>query len=400
MAQRKFRSDDTDRWLHGRGSGKDGDLNVSSNTTLSFANAGAAVALDSKNVTLDIASSFANGDLIGLHQSIDQGGDYGEYEFNRIVSGGGTTSLVLERPATKAFLNNSVAKAQIFELKQFNNITIDSGVTLKPPAWDGQKGGILPLMWRGLFDLNGILDLRELGFRGNNTATADAGNGLQGEGASKVGTSKSRSNTFNGGGGGQGAKSSTGREGGGAGASQYTAGQNGQTGSGGSQLGGLAGSAFAQDELLKIIFGGGGGQGGTDGTQLGAGSPAGSAIAFLIGRTWTIDPSTGIVYLDGADGDDAPSADGGGGGASAPGALLAKVIEASIGTNRILGRAGSGGAGGSAGGGNGGNSGLGNVVFDYLKAVTGSITGSNIGNFTKRQDFSLFRRSYVPASAI
>ena len=84
MAQTKFRSDDTDKWLEGFGDGLDGDLTISSNTTEAPIDSSCSGTAGSYSLTATNAS-FAAGQLILIHKS--RGNTTvtaGEYELNKI----------------------------------------------------------------------------------------------------------------------------------------------------------------------------------------------------------------------------------------------------------------------------------------------------------------------------
>lgn len=396
MAQLQFRSDDNPKkWPLRYGNGGDGDKVVSSNETYNGARAGlvgqytADPNTQNPVITIDDASSFANGDLVIIHQT--RGGQYGKWQLNKIKSGGGSTSLTLSFPLLNDYNNDSPGSGppfdtarhtQIVEMKQYKNVTIDAGFYLAAPSWDGNDGGILPFFVKDTLTVNGQLLLSSKGFRGGTRSDVS---GNTGEGVN--GFFQNAQPYYNGGGGGSKAQSGAG---GGAGGGSASAGNNGSTV--GSGVGGIGGIAVGNSELTEANFGGGGGMGG-DGWQGGNNGDGGYGGAFglIIAKNILVNNSTGSIISAGGVGENSESghqkaAAGGGGGG---GSLLLKGQTVNIGTNRISAPGGNGGIGSTTPnwGASGGNGSIGRIHIDYAKQLLGSAVTPSVSS---RQDKSLF----------
>lgn len=374
MAQTQFRSDDSERWPFGFGTGKDGSLNITTSTSITHALTTGSGTVATKSLTISSASTFENNDLILIYQTTQSGA--GSFELNRIASGGGTTSLTLTLD-----LKNTYSNAQIVEMKEYYNVTIGSGGTLTPSqAFDGSMGGVLAFFVKGTFSQTaGSVTLNGYGFRGG-AGVSNAGHrtGNQGEGYLGTGTQTTPPN-YSGGGGGGAYAGSAGQGSGGGGGANGTAGTDGADGDGGgSGVGGGGGSTGGNAGLTNALFGGGGGSGGT---RDGVGSPTsgsggtGGGFCFIIANNFTV--SGGSITNGGTSGTVAGGDSAGGGGAG--GSTLLKCVTASIGTTLISasGSASAGGAGVA-----GGTGGAGRIHIDY----SGSFSGTTTPTIDSRQD--------------
>jgi hypothetical protein len=149
MPQMQFRSDDTEPWPFGLGSGKDGNLNVTSATPMTNAVAALTGTAGTKTPTLDAVSTFQNADLVLIIQS--RGSGAGNWELNRIASGGGSTTPTL----TFDLKNNYVSGAQIVEMKEYFNVSISGAGSLSPnQAWDTVRGGIMAFFVKGTISMS------------------------------------------------------------------------------------------------------------------------------------------------------------------------------------------------------------------------------------------------------
>ena len=354
MAQIQFRSDDTTTWSESFGDGSDGALTISTNTTDSTTNTTCSGNSGSTTLTVGDSSGFVNGNLVLIHQSRNGGDGAGVWQLNKIQSGGGTTTWTMKYALT----NNYVTTAQVYLLKQYSSVTVNSGITLTSSAWNGTKGGIVAFLCKGTITVTGKIttggpgsgggySIAATGYRGNLAVSSQ--NGVQGEGTAGAGGTISTSANGNGGGGG-GSQSSPNWHGGGGGYAD--AGGNGPNGSGG----GIVGAAGA-----VTANGGHGGYGG--------------GIIVLIGITITV---TGQILADGTDGQVGGDANGGGGGGSG-GSILFK------GTNITLGTGLATAVGAAAGTNSAGAAGQGRIHADYQN----SISGTTAPALDSRQDSSL-----------
>lgn len=341
-----------DRVLTGSsfGDGASGSATISSDPNTRATATGTA---SSASVTAG-STSFANGDLVLLHQT--QGTGAGQWEINRVSSGGGTTSLTMQIALQYTYGTG----AQIIKVPRYTTATVSAhSVT----AWNGTTGGIEVLAANTSVTISGALNAASVGFRGEKTEINENQNGIQGESQSGTGT---RSRSANGTGGGGGTYVSADRKGGGAGGGNATAGENGQTKD--LSLGGLSGTTTNNDDLSSMTFGGAGGQGAYYG-QSAAISQAGNSggIVVIFAKSFTNSSS---VSVNGETGTNAAAATGGG-GSGAGGNILIVCETASLGTNTLT------AAGGSrtvedSNNGYGGAGGNGRIAIHHSGTVTGS----------------------------
>jgi len=345
------------------GSGSDGALIISADTTEAPIDSACTGTISTNSLSATNAS-FTTGQIILIHQT--QGTGAGLYERNEIASyTAGTITLV------NSLSRTFTAGAQVRVLKQYTNVTINSGKTYTAKAWNGTVGGILAFLCNGTLTVTGSIYGTGCGFRGpSGDAGIDKYPALSGEGTSGVSVRQTAANgNAGGGGGGIGALDAQGGGGGGSNGTQGTSGTMGQGDTPGSP-----GSTSGNSQLTTLTFGGAGGAGarGQRDTAGGAGGNGGAIIFIYASNIATI---TGSVVSGGANGLQQVNTanDSGAGGAGAGGSILIKTITADIGTLKITTPGGTGGAAsGSAGA--GGNGGAGRIHVDYYTSVTGTTT--------------------------
>lgn len=377
MAQRQFRSDDTSKWMEGFGNGLDGDLTISSNTTEAPIDSSCSGTAGSYSLTATNAS-FAAGQLILIHKT--RGNTTvtaGSWELNKIssyVAGTITTTY----PLIYSYNDSGADQSQVRVMKQYNNVTINNGITYTSKSWDKNVGGIMAFFAKGTVSgvTGGVINLNGnnanadgsgasggastvgIGFQGGNgyqgQAQAQAGEGTAGDLVQQLGAN---------GNGGGGSKANTGTNAGGAGAAggNGTAGANGKSTSGNGGSYGTGGSAVGSASLVTMVFGGGGGGGGNGATEgNGAnGGGSGAGIALIISNN--IDLSGLTINSKGGTG--STGFRGGGGGAG--GSVLLKCKTATLGTNKIVATGGNAGGNSTAGG-------DGRIHIDYKTSYTGT----------------------------
>lgn len=372
---RQWRSDDTAAWTYAFGNGSDGAKTVSSNETYDGANAGCSGTSGSTSLTLDAASTFANEDLVLIHQT--RGTNAGNWELNKIASGGGTTSITLAHTLQNTYADSGADQAQIVELKQYSSVTVDNGFTWSATTWDGSKGGIIAFLCNGTVSIAGTISASEKGFiPSNGTAGQSGGNSAnsnQAEGSSSAGASSSSAN------------------GSGAGGVHGTSGDAGSGGSGGGhansgtagQLTGdhttTGGSSVGTASLTNLQFGGAGsgakGESSANSPNTGNGGNGGRSggIVAIFAITITV---TGSVVTNGQNGFSPTQAGfeegGGGGGGGAGGAVLFKGTAITIGTNLVTVAAGSGANGSGSLNLDGGAGSVGRIHADYSSSFSGT----------------------------
>lgn len=357
----------------GFGDGSDGALTISSDTTEAPIDSACTGTTGATSLSATNAS-FATGQVIMIHQS--QGTNAGQWERNTI-SGYTAGTITL----TTALLGTYTTGAQVRVLKQYTNVTINSGKTYTAKAWNGTVGGILGFLANGTVTVAGTITATGKGFTGGSGTAAQSpgasADAYQGEGTAGVGTRTYLSNG-NGGGGGYTnysspgvASSGTDGGSGGAGGGNGSTGVNGDAGQNRPGDGGvIVGSA----DLTTMLFGGGGGggKGESNGTGTGGNGSAGGGIIFIAGSTYTVG---GAVTANGVAGENATptGTDGaGGGGGGAGGSILLKSQTATLGTLLTTATGGTGGLPGLGASGSGGAGGAGRIHLDYYTSYTGT----------------------------
>lgn len=322
-------------------------------------------------------TSFATGQVILIHQS--QGTGAGGWMKNKIESYTAGTITTVDA------LNMTYSTgAQVLVLKQYTNVTVNSGKTWTAKAWNGTVGGILAFLASGTVTVTGTISAN--GSNGNSStgtgylAGATGGgfrggagwssygispptvNGYSGEGTTGVATQQYTANG-NGGGGG---KANTGGSSGGGGGGNATAGTNGSGND--TTPNGYGGIVSGSADLTTMTFGGGGGGVSfyTVINQIYSSGASGGGIIFVSAPTITI---TGSVTSNGGRG--GASADQGQGGSGAGGSILLKTQVATLGTGLITANGGSPITPVEVAGGYGGD---GRVHIDYLTSYTGTTT--------------------------
>lgn len=364
---RIFRTDDTDYWADRYGDGSDGAITISSNTAFSAANATCTGTGGTTTLTLGSASTFSNGMIVLIHQTYGTGA--GTWEFNKISSGGGTTSLTMSYNLTATWNSG----AQVIAVKQYSTVTVNSGQTWTAPSWDGSKGGIMAIFALQSMSIVGNISANGSGFAGGAGGLAVTPRaGVQGDSSTGTGSRSTSANGTGGGGGGVGTPTGSDAGGGGGGGGYATSGNNGTNdnqspvGSGGT-AGGSAGVA----SLVTAFFGGAGGGGGIDDSTSGGVGGNSGGFVVLVAPVITV---SGTVTTNGANGTSHGDS-GGGGGGGAGGSLLIKGQQVTVGSNLVAAGGGFGASGNAAFGGvggNGGNGSAGRIHIDYSQLLSGS----------------------------
>lgn len=291
------------------------------------------------------STSFANGDVVLLHQT--RGTGAGQWEINRVASGGGTTSLVFQVAHKYTYGTG----AQIIKVPRYTTATVTAhSVT----AWNGTTGGVEVICGEKSVTVSGALNLKSLGFRAGGSrdgASQPASSATVGE--NYGGTQPSQRASLNGAGGAGGTTSSSSAGGGGAG--YGTDGTDGAV----SDYG-YKGVAFGSEDLTKIHIGPGGG-GYCYGGQEPANGTEGGGICIIIAKNFTVSGSIDVGASDTA----VKSVTG---GCGAGGSFLGVCQTATLGTGLVTAIGGTN-RGTSAKGGNGG---VGRIAIHHSGTVTGT----------------------------
>lgn len=382
------------------GDGSDGALTISVNTTEAPIDSACTGTSGSQTLTATNAS-FAAGQVVLIIQM--QGTNAGNWQRNQIQSyTAGTITLV--NPLNSDYSSASTNTAQVRVMKQYTNVTVNSGITYTCKAWTGTVGGILAFLANGTVTINGTINAAgpdglfigpadgpgtnvnrtpRMGFGGGEGVESNTGGGAQsavgyrGEGTSGGRATQQNSANGNGAGGGQYTGSYNAGNGGAGGGGAN--GSNGSTGGsrGSGAVGGAFGVAGGSADLTTMVLGGGGGGGaGSGGSEQGSGG-SGGGIIFFAGVTVTVGSAASITANGGQGGGNNNSGGstytstlGGGGGAG--GSILIKAQTATLNTVKITATAGAGGTGGGSTGATGGAGSEGRCHLDYLTSYTGT----------------------------
>lgn len=363
-----------DRVLPGKpfGDGADGDATISSSAAQSQTKQGCSGAANQKNLTI-ASGAFTNGDVVLIHQTRGNGGQF--WEINQVVSGGGSTTLVMKENLHYTYTDSGANQAQVIKIPRYLNLTVNTGVTWSAPSWDTSIGGWLLAAVQKTYTQVGNLDLDSKGHQGGGSSIYGRGASAEGTDGASYGSNDSTANQNMGNGGGGGGGGTRETPGGGAGGGNAAAGTGGQ-GNGSSQGGDAVGAA----DLTTIALGGGGGGGGggfTNPTSSAAGA-TGGGIAAIFAKTISI---SGYIYSRGGTGGQPAQGDGGAGGGGAGGSILLVCNTAAIGTNLLVATGGAGGTNGQ----DGGAGSVGRIAIHH----SGTVTGTSNPAFTDVSDATL-----------
>jgi hypothetical protein len=354
------------------GNGSDGALTISTNTTDSPIDS-ACTGSSGTNTLTATNVSFVAGQIILIHQT--QGTGAGTWMRTSIQSYTAGTITTVD-PLNADY----VTGAQVLVLKQYTNVTVNTGITWTVKAWNGTTGGILAFIANGIFSGPGQIYGTGKGFRGgSHNGYNNDSYGYQGESPVGVGGTSGYANG-GGGGGGQSSANNSPIHGGGGGGGYGSVGITGTNTNGNSaqqMYGGAGGYINGSNDLTTVNLGSGGGAGGSgvNSDDRGADGGNGGAIVFISAITYSF---TGYIMVNGTDGLQNSEGDGGGAGAGSGGAVFIKAQVATLGSNLITATGGVGSLEGRFGidpvNGAGGNGGYGRIHIDYLTSYTGTTT--------------------------
>lgn len=355
------------------GDGKDGAATISSDPNTRATVTGSAT---STSATAG-STAFANGDLVMLHQT--QGTGAGQWEINRVASGGGTTSLTMQVALQYTYGTG----AQIIKIPRYTTATVAAhSVT----AWNGSTGGIWVAAFKQKPTMGGNVTVNG-GFRGGAWSQGNNTIGYQGEGLTGAGV-QSRSANGIGGGAGQTTGTNKGSGAGGGGGGHATQGATlplATSGSSGVHSEGVQGGTTADStDGTTMVFGGGGAGCAVEGGATGANGSAGGGIAIIFCPD--VDTSTYGFITNGTVGG---SAAHGGGGGGAGGYTLFVVGKGTFGTAKNTSTGGGVGVAISPATNNnpdnGGSGGVGRIAIHH----SGTVTGTTNPTFTDITDTTL-----------
>lgn len=343
------------------GAGTDGALTISSNSTEPPIDS-TCTGTVATQALLATNASFAIGQIILIYQT--QGTNAGQWERNTI-QGYTAGTITLGTP----LIGSYVSGAQVRVLKQYTNVTINSGKVYTAKPWNGTVGGILGFLANGIVTVTGSIVASGAsassstgaivgGFRGGNGVGGTNVASYQGESATAIGIQSTSANGAAGGGG-ENTNASGGIASGGS-AGHATIGSNG-FGSGTGYIVGTAGAvATDTNDLINFQLGAGGGGAGRESIDVWGGSSGGGGI-MISGVTLIV---TGAITANGGAANE-DGTDGHFSAAGAGGAILLKVQTATLGAGLVTANGGGASSRLPAGG-------NGRVVLDYLTSYTGT----------------------------
>jgi hypothetical protein len=307
-----------------------------------------------------------------------RGTNVGNWEFVRIASGGGSTSLTFTKNLVNTYTDSGASQAQLIKFPRYKNVIATSSTN--PADWDSNVGGVLAFAAK---QLAGSATFNGVGYGYNQTGDGNDNFGKGDSGEGNIGDGLDGNNAANGTGGGGGGGGSRETPGGGAGGGHATAGANG-TGSGP----GIGGGTVGQNEPTTIFMGGAGGSGGGGYNASGLGGPGGAIAILFIKRI--IAPT--LIDFGGSNGGNGTSGtyNSGDGGGGAGGSVLICTEIADIGTDAIR---VAGGVSGTGPGQDGGSGGKGRIAIYYGVSLAGSINSTYYGSYYTEKDVSLIDAS-------
>jgi hypothetical protein len=181
--------------------GRDGSLVVTAPDTIvnQYANlstnaSAGATDVRVSNITTNLPGLVV-GDLVMIYQaqgaSITTDNNYtfgaisnlnsaGRYEFHIVTSITTSNGRIRFQNACSGLRNSytTAGGAQVIRVPQYENLTIQSGASIVPLAWNGSRGGVVALHVAGTLTVNGTIDASGRGFRGGAWTNTTAPNGI------------------------------------------------------------------------------------------------------------------------------------------------------------------------------------------------------------------------------
>lgn len=165
------------------GDGSDGDKIVSSNEEIDTVKTYVTTTASSaqKEVVVFSSSGFSSGDKVLLHSYL-----LGYYEFHTIDSINANT-ITLEDDLANQYVNGTRGSS-VTKVLQWRSLWVKTGFTLSCSAFNGNVGGIIPILVNGDVWIEGTVGANMKGFRGATTTGDVYGEGAGfGEGAGSSG---------------------------------------------------------------------------------------------------------------------------------------------------------------------------------------------------------------------
>ncbi len=361
------------------GDGRDGPLTISTDTN-DIPIDSVATGLAGTNILNATNPDFSAGQKILIIQM--QNTKAGFYEINEIASYAEGTITTVD-PLDYDY-SSGVSKGQVLVLKQYTDVTVESGKRWNVKGWNGNTGGILAFLADGTVTIDGTINGSStrieaddtpggppIGFHGGGTKYSSScpGNfGQYGESYISSATCAINNSPHGGGGGTSESVEPPSLRGGGGGGGYGTPGEDGETRN---KPAGLGGESYGNADMSRIFLGSGGGAGGDWSGNASKGGAGGGAVIIFSANI--VVNNTGTIQVNGADGQQEPAGSivGGGGGGSG-GTVFIKAQTATLGTNLVEALGGDGFVPDSPNGASGGNGGVGRIRVEYIDSLTGT----------------------------
>ena len=351
-----------------------------SSTVSSDPNTRATILGTATQLTSTLGSAIlSNGDVCMLHQT--QGTGAGQWEIQKVATGGGTTSIIWTKPLQYTYSTG----AQCIKIPQYTNATVSAHTVT---AWNGTTGGIEIICAKTSITVSGALNgvgangvgagmggtvspPNGGGFRGGTSQDNVNSFGIQGESPTGAGGASSAANGGGGGGGGGNANFNAGGGGGN--------GANGTAGTLSDSSNGAAGAANGSADLITLNLGSGGGGATGIANSTKVSGANGGAVVVLISKTVTLSSA---ITVSGGGHTNAGRITGGGGSG---GSVLVVCKDVSLGTNNIVTLGGVTTDNETQQAGDGG---VGRIAVHH----SGTVTGTSNPTFTDVSDTSLLEK--------
>jgi uncharacterized repeat protein (TIGR01451 family) len=172
--------------------GKDGAFTAGAANTVvnSYTTLTAGANAGDSTIAIGSAAGITAGDVLLVYQAqgatisttnantygaITALGSAGRYEYVSVASVSGTT-ITLGRACSLTPLRFSYnSGAQVLRVPQYSSLTVNSGASIVPQAWNGSTGGVVAAIVDGTATVNGSVNANGFGFRGgaiDNVTTA------------------------------------------------------------------------------------------------------------------------------------------------------------------------------------------------------------------------------------
>ena len=316
-------------------------------------------------------TGLSDGDIVFIHQT--RGIGAGQWEINKVASGGGTVNLVMEEDLVYAY----VSGAQVVDIPMYDELTINA---FTGTAWNGSTGGVTVIAGKTSITVSGALNYNGGNGTAGYTATGATGGGFRG-GNSKGNAARPTGTQGESYGGAGGSSYSANGGGGGAGSAQTANGSDdgggagyagvGTKGTEAGVYGGLGGGTYGTAALTTIHLGSGGGgaaRSNDEGNKECGSGGSGGGLVVLISKDITL---TSGVTVNGGNGGDSGGWNGGGGSG---GSILLQCATSTLGTAKA-----------TATGGTGTTASVGRIAVHH----SGTVTGTTSPTFSDTTDDTL-----------